>query len=195
MALIGTNSLSADALNDLEPQRMNNWDLQIDGLVGDGDEAKSIILGLQSFQLPTETSDLIEIFYLNEKRQYAGRTNYDGGTLSLTDWIDQGTAEAIRKWREQVYDPHTGAIGLKKNYAKYATLTLYAPGLPGALGNNTLGDAQPTRQWSLLRVWPMSVTWGSLDMGAAEKVQIDVQLVYDKAIMLSQLTGVLSQNP
>jgi hypothetical protein len=177
MALDSARSLTADALNALEPQRMNNWTLEV-GL--GSTEDTDIILGLQSFQLPTETSDLIEIYYMNEKRQYAGRTQYDGGTLTLTDWINQGTALAIKKWREQVYNPVTGSIGLKSEYAKTATLTLYTPGSPGYAGD---GKGVLTKKWILKRVWPMSVSWGPLDMQASEKVQIDVQLVYDKAIL------------
>lgn len=189
MALDGAKSLSADALNSLEPQRMNNWTLTV-GL-GPSDD-NSIILGLQQFQAPTETSDLIEIYYMNEKRQYAGRTQYDGGTLTLTDWINQGTAEAIRFWREQVYNPNTGAIGLKSEYAKEATLEMYAPGNPGGGGN---GSGLVTKKWVLKRVWPLSVSWGPLDMGASEKVQIDVQLVYDKAILEIQSAGIPSSAP
>ena len=178
MALDGVHSLSADALNALEPQRMNNWTLTV-GLGNPYDN--DIILGLQSFQLPTETSDLIEIYYMNEKRQYAGRTMYDGGSLTLTDWINQGTAAAIRRWRSQVYNPRTGSIGLKSEYAKEATLELYAPGHPGT-GSGDDGSGIVTKKWILKRIWPMSVSWGSLDMSASEKVQIDIQLVYDKAI-------------
>jgi len=167
--------LSADAINKLEPHRMNNWSLEIPDL----DESNSLILGLQAFQLPTETSDLIEIYYMNERRQYAGRTLYDGGTLSLTDWIDEGTAEAIRKWRLSVYDPESGRVGLKSDYAKRGLLNMYTPGNPGSDGTDS--EIQATRQWELVNIWPVSVSWGALDMSASDKIQIDVQMVYDKA--------------
>lgn len=175
MPLEPGTGLSANDINDLEPQRMNNWTLEITDLPGQQADTQSIILGLQAFQLPTETSDLIEVYYMNERRQYAGRTMYDGGTLSLTDWIDRGTANAIRKWRKQVYDPDTGRVGIKTQYAKQGDIYLYAPG----------GEAiTPTtvKQWRLLNLWPVSVSWGQLDMSGSDKVQIEVQLVYDKAI-------------
>jgi hypothetical protein len=182
MALTGKVGLSADALNQLEPHRMNNWTLEVEGLSGGQGESgeSSLVLGLQSFQLPTETSDLIEIYYLNERRQYAGRTLYDGGTLQLTDWIDQGTAEVIRAWRAQCYDPHTGRVGLKREYAKTGTISLYAPGNPGSSGDSGR-DPTLTRQWELINLWPVSVSWGPLDMTTSDKISIDVQLVYDKA--------------
>jgi len=178
MALTDARSLSADALNNLEPHRMNSWTLEVPDLTDANGANSSLVLGLQAFQLPTETSDLIEIYYLNERRQYAGRTLYDGGTLSLTDWIDQGTAEAIRKWRLLVYDPETGRVGLKRDYAKRAVLNMYAPGTPGTLGT---GSPVVTRTWELVNMWPVSVSWGALDMTASDKIQIDVQMVYDKA--------------
>lgn len=178
MALTDARSLSADALNSLEPHRMNNWTLEIPDLADANGAQSSLVLGLQAFQLPTETSDLIEIYYLNERRQYAGRTLYDGGTLSLTDWIDQNTAEVIRKWRLLCYDPETGRIGLKSDYAKKGLLNLYAPGSPGTTSGSS---PQVTRQWELVNIWPVSVSWGALDMSASDKIQIDVQLVYDKA--------------
>lgn len=177
MPLEGINSLSADALNQLEPHRMNNWTLEIPDL--DPTSGADLILGLQAFQLPTETSELLEIYYLNERRQYAGRTNYDGGSLSLTDWIDQGTAEAIRKWRKLVYDPETGRIGVKGEYAKQGNLYLYTPGTPGTTEGN---NPKATRQWRLMNIWPISVAWGPLDMASTEKIQIEVQMVYDKAM-------------
>jgi len=174
MALTGKQDLSADALNTLEPQRTNNWTLDVTGLTTD--ENISITLGLQAFQLPTETSDLIEVYYMNERRQYAGRTMYDGGTLSLTDWIDQGTADVIRAWRKEVYDPYTGKIGIKSKYAKRGTINLYAPG-----GETAAGKPTVTKTWTLINLWPVSVTWGNLDMQSSDKVQIEVQMVYDKA--------------
>jgi len=157
---------------------MNNWTLEIPDLADANGQTSSLVLGLQAFQLPTETSDLIEIYYLNERRQYAGRTLYDGGSLSLTDWIDQGTAEVIRKWRKLCYDPATGRIGLKSEYAKRGIITLYTPGSPGT---TVLTVVDVTRQWELVNIWPVSVTWGALDMTTSDKIQIEVQLVYDKA--------------
>jgi hypothetical protein len=178
MALTDLRSMSADALNSLEPHRMNNWTLEVPGLDDANGNSSSLVLGLQSFQLPNETSDLIEIYYLNERRQYAGRTIYDGGSLTLTDWIDQGTAEVIRKWRKLCYDPETGRVGIKTDYAKRGIINLYAPGSPGTLGS---GSPIVTRKWELINLWPVSVAWGALDMQASDKIQIDVQFVYDKA--------------
>lgn len=173
----GPHGLSANALDNLEPQRMNNWSLEIE--LGSDDDAQSIVLGLQAFQLPVETSDLIEIYYMNERRQYAGRTMYDGGSLTLTDWIDQGTANAIRKWRKQCYDPVTGRVGIKTQYAKQATINLYAPGGEGT-------NPKTVKQWNLQNIWPVSVSWGALDMTASDKIQIEVQMVYDKAIPVAK---------
>jgi len=173
---LGQRGLSVDQLNNLEPQRMNNWTLEVEGL-GDGQGGTSaLVLGLQAFQLPTETSDLVEIFYMNERRQYAGRTLYDGGTLSLTDWLDRGTANVIRRWRKECYDPETGRVGIKTQYAKTGTIYLYAPG-----GESASAEPTVTRKWRLEGLWPVSVSWGPLDMSSSDKIQIEVQLVYDKA--------------
>lgn len=180
------NGLSADAINAFEPQRMNNWTLDISVVPGDEDVGEqNIVLGLQSFQLPTETTQPIEIYYLNERRQYAGRTDYEGGNLTLTDWIDKGTAATINAWRRRVYNPETGAVGLKSQYATEALLNLYPPGYPGTVASS--GVPQPTKTWRLINIWPMSVTWGDLDMTASEKIMINVQFVYDKAIF--EVTG------
>lgn len=177
---------SGDQIDGLEPQRMNNWSLEIPfNDINDG--TNIIVLSLQTFQLPTESTDPIEIYYMNEQRSYAGRTRYDGGTLSLTDWIDKGTVDVVNQWRRQVYDPATGRVGLKTEYAKEGNLYLYPPGSPGTTGAN----AAPvfTRQWQLQGLWPESVSWGPLDMAASEKVQIDVTLRYDKAILVTSTTG------
>ena len=100
----------------------------------------------------------------------------------LTDWIDQGTADVIRRWRKQCYDPETGRVGIKAQYAKEGVIYLYAPG----------GEAEkPTvsKQWRLFNIWPVSVSWGALDMTASEKIQIEVQMVYDKALPVPKTFG------
>ena len=100
---MGLINLFADTLDAFEPQRSNNWSLEISGLPGGGENLENIVMGLQTFQLPTETTEPVEIMYLNEKRTYAGRTTYDGGSLQLVDYIDRGVANTINAWVSFVF--------------------------------------------------------------------------------------------
>jgi hypothetical protein len=166
-----TGDMSAGVYDTLEPQRQDNWILDIappgSGSTSIGDAIK---LAIQVMALPNETTDLVELHYLNERRHYAGKTLYEGGTIQCVDFIDQHIATQINAWRRLVYNPLNGKVGWKANYAGQGNIWLYAP------------NGQGERMWELRGLWPSSVNWGGLDYNSGDKVLIDITLVYDKAV-------------
>lgn len=155
-----------------EPQRVNNALLRIDGLNGAGPDADYLQLSIASFPLPKVSNNAIEVGYLNEKRKFAGNPVFDNLACVFNDYIDINTAMLLLKWRHQVYDPTTGRIGLKTQYAKVGDVTLFAPN----------GDDRYTRVYLLQGVWPSMYDPGEIDHMGEDTVKINLELTIDKAI-------------
>jgi len=164
--------LSADFLGAsrgfFEPQRTFNWSLDI--ALDDAGDQNIIVQGLESFDGFTEGNEEIELQYANEKRYFAGQAVYESSSLVLKDYVDQGVAEAIWRWRYQVRNPETGSIGLAKNYKKQADLTIAAP------------DNSIVRIIKFIGMWPVQFKHGPWDMTTSGKTTIEVTLRYDKVI-------------
>jgi len=109
-----------------EPQRANNGLLYITGLnsvqqgagQGTGGAASILTLSLKSFPIPKVTNAPLGVKFLNEERKFAGAPVFDAMTVVFHDYVDQQTASTLQKWRYQVYNPETGQIGLKSQYAQ-----------------------------------------------------------------------------
>lgn len=126
-------------------------------------------LSLDSGSLPDVSVDEIELRYLNVKRYVAGAITYQQMPLVVKDFIDIGTATAIKAWHEQVANPKTNKVGLAKDYKKIGDLILCGP------------DGSFERTWRLFGVWPVSVNYGQLDMNQSDIVRINCVLRYDHA--------------
>lgn len=176
----GDNSLQGN----YELQRQNNWYFEVDPpSQGDNDTKRVIELALDIGFLPSESSDEIEVHFVNERVYIAGKPLYEAGTLTLKDYVDQPVMKAVADWRKTVYDPDTGKIGLAKDYKVGATIVLFAP------------DGTYARKWELLGCWPQNVVYGStLDMSSMEPNKIEITIRYDKArpISLSSSPGQLA---
>lgn len=157
-----------------EPQRAYNWSLEI--ALDDAGDQILIMQGLESFSAPTESNEEITLDYANEKRYVAGKAAYASSTLVLKDFVDMGVANAVIRWRRQVYNPETGSIGLARNYKKNADLTLMAP------------DQSSIRIWKLYGMWPTEADFGNLNMASSDKVMLSLSLRYDRAVPGSNLT-------
>lgn len=157
----------APAGGNYEPQRQNNGVFRVQ--LGDADQSALISLASESFNLPTETSGVVEMHWLNESRKVAGKTVFEDITLTLKDFVDVNTHQACLGWRREVYNPVNGAVGLAANYKKQATVEVFAPN--GGL----------MRRWLLIGCWPMSLNAGSVDHSSEDYNRIEMSLSVDKA--------------
>ena len=161
-----------------EPQRKNNWTLVCSPPGGDG---RILALMLDAASIPKETTAVGVLDYGNEKRYFATKTTFGSVTLRLKDFLDRDTAEMIRKWREKVYNPVTGAVGRTTDYKVTGLLKLFGP------------DGKGVRTWELIGLWPTDVAYGEgLDMAAqgdtaANKIEATLQC--DKMIYKGRTEG------
>lgn len=166
-----TNPQSADHIaaedGSFEPQRQDNFSFEV--ALGDADK-DLIIMSLETAALPTESNEEVEVHYQNERRYVAGKFNVESLALSFKDFVDVDVRGALLRWRKQVYDPHTGKVGLAKDYKKTGYIVMTAP------------DGTSSRVCRLEGCWPQTLNGGQLDMKTADPVMIELTLRYDKPI-------------
>jgi len=160
------NRVFEDALGNFEPQRQFQWTLQVPALPF---WSGKLELALRTGVLPTESNEEIEIPFFNGRNYFAGKAMYEAGTFAFIDYVDQNTAKLIGTWRDLVHNPLTHRIGYAIEYKFDADLILYDP------------HGDPLRQWKIKGLWPQQATYGNLDYGASDVVQIDVNFRYDRA--------------
>lgn len=153
-----------------ELQRQNNALLYVVNLAGNSNNL--VTLSLASFPLPKETTNPIEIGFLNEKRKYAGLTTYDDLTIVFNDFVDKETATLLYQWRYLVKHPVSGVMGNKADYAKTGRAVKFGP------------NGQTDREYELQGIWPSSLDGGEIDFMAEDGVKINMTLTIDKAIYL-----------
>lgn len=162
----------SEQLGAFEPMKAHNFRMFIrstgvgSNLVGD-DFSLAIVTGFT----PSESSEEIEIGIDNERVYYAGRQSYDSGSVTVRDYVDLEVAAYIKEWRKRVFNPETGQMGYKAEYAGTAIVQQYDP----------KGDL--VREWKLINVWPVSVNYGTVDQASTDHITLDITLRYDKAIM------------
>lgn len=161
-----------------EPQRINNFALQIPLLGQNASSADIIDFSLENFDFPKEMNDPIDVPFGNETRRVAGKVNFQELSITLKDYCDPGTAEQCRKWRQRVYNAATGFIGWAANYKCQSSLILFAPN----------GFAE--RQFTLIGMWPMDINYGTGDMNGGDYNRIEMTLSVDKVIPGASVTRV-----
>lgn len=152
-----------------EPQRQNNFTIEIYGLPGD--DGQIIQLGLASIsEIPGAENEIVEIPFQNEKVYVAGKASVAAITLSIRDYVDSQTREALLRWRKEVYDSETGKIGLARDYKKAGAIILTAP------------DGTEERVFDLQGCFLTNDPKGGLDMSASDQIMMEVTLSIDKVI-------------
>lgn len=167
------NHIAAEA-GSLEPQRQNNFSVEIPL---DGNDGDLVVMALHGFTLPQQVNEVIEIEYQNEKRKVAGRASAEEGSLTLKDFVDTDVRGAILRWRKQVYDPQTGNIGLAADYKKSLDVVMHGP------------NGENTRVCKLIGCWPSADPSVELTMDGSDKIMMEVPIQIDKIDWSGSIQG------
>ncbi len=175
----------AGSAGGFEPQRQNNFSLEIHGLPGGDSDRQSIILSLQSLsEIPGSQNATIAIPYQNETRYVAGKATVEAFQMVLRDYVDAETRDAIIRWRRLVYDAGVqganGRIGLAKEYKKEGYIRLHGPDSDEPAGR---------RIATLVGIWPTHDPKGNPDMSADEQMTFEVTLQVDKVVWAGVSAG------
>lgn len=122
-----------------------------------------------NFPLPKETTESNDVNYFNQTIKTAGRTSFETTSLTLRDAIDYDTEKQFLNWRNKVYNPQTGIMGIAEDYKIPATVIEYTP------------NGEQMREWHLEGCWPSGVEYGELTYEDGGEKQISVTITYDFA--------------
>lgn len=168
--------------NDFEPQRNNNFEVQITGLnsltsVDKGraiaaNASELITLSVATYSAPQINVSPIQVSYGNNKIKFAGLPEFPDSSIVLNDYIGINVEKILSAWQKLVYDPKTQVVGLASNYKKNAYLIEYAP------------DGTQARQWMLVGCWPSALQLGDFNQEGGSVRQVTITLTYDYAYPL-----------
>lgn len=165
-----------------EPQRKNNFELQVTGLDNLADiyntefdtktiknAAEVIRLSLAKGFVPSFAQSPIKIGYGNNDIKFAGKPEWNDGDFALNDYIGAATKEVMLAWQRLSYDPKTQKVGRAKDYKKVAYLVETAP------------DGEIVRTWKVLGCWIKDLKFDDYSMDESGKQQMTASISYDYA--------------
>ena len=124
---------------------------------------------LKSFPLPKETTEAQDINYFNQTIKVAGKTTFESFTMVLRDSIGFDVERKFLDWRNRVYDPRTGRMGLAAMYKLDAMVYEFTP------------NRDYYRAWKCEGCFPSGVDYGDMDYDDGGEKQIQVTLSVDRA--------------
>ena len=124
---------------------------------------------LKSFPLPKETTETSDINYFNQTIKVAGRTTFDNFTMVLRDAIGFDVERQFLNWRNRVYEPRTGRMGLAAMYKLDAIVYEFTP------------NRDYYRAWRCEGCFPTAVDYGDMDYDDGGEKQVSVTLSVDRA--------------
>ena len=147
-----------------EKKRQNLFMLQIDGI-----DAWTV----RAASLPKLGINAVEDQFLNERSYSAGRPTWETINVTLIDPIAPSASQKVYEWIILIYDPVTGRMGYKSEYAKDIFLRMLGP------------DGTVVESWKLINCWPSNTDFGEGDMTIdSDFVRLTMTLTYDKAMII-----------
>jgi hypothetical protein len=176
MALTLSNSLSST----MEPYRKNRWIMQFTDIPGAGGTSETLAFCAHTCTRPTQTYNVTEYQRLNERFYVAGKVTWSELSMSFFDFMNGATtgagsaqssaSELLWLWSNKIYNPVTGQMGFKKDYATSGTLAMLDP--QGGI----------VQTWNLFYVWPFTINWGELTADDDGLCEVQATFRYDFAI-------------
>ena len=124
---------------------------------------------VKNFPLPKETTETNDINYFNQTIKVAGKTTFENFTMVLRDSIGFDVEQKFLNWRNRVYDPRTGRMGLAAMYKLDAIVYEFTP------------NRDYYRAWKCEGCFPSGVDYGDMDYDDGGEKQVCVTLSVDRA--------------
>src|SRR5574344_2414587 len=165
----------------LEPMRKNRWVFQFSSIPGNVDEnSEALAFVAHTCNAPAITFDKQTLSRMNEKFNYAGLPTWNDISCSFYDFIRNSSTSTLSagdilyNWASIIYNPLTGQMGYKTQYATSATLAQLDPA-----GN-------VVRAWNMFGIFPTRVNYGNgLSATDSEICEIEATFKYDLAIKIT----------
>lgn len=163
----------------LQPMKKNNWVFKFSMIPGNDDnQPDALAFVAHTCSAPSVQYGDITMKRMNEEFKYAGNPTWNDITCNFYDCIRNGTGnpelsagDILYNWSCMVYNPLTGQMGYKTQYATSATLAQIDP------AGNII------RAWNLFGIYPKQIQFGEgLDYGSGETTDISATFRYDLAV-------------
>lgn len=166
----------------MEALRKNRWVLQFSSIPGTTGKEEELAFVAHTANAPTLTFTASEYKRMNETFYAAGRPTWNELSMTFFDFIRSANGvsagDILYEWSKKIYNPLTGQMGYKSQFATSATFAQLDPA--GAV----------IRAWNLFHVWPTSINFGDgFSADAEDLVDITVTFKYDLAIKIADASN------
>ena len=145
-----------------EPKLKNRFIVQIDGIPA---------YMVKTMNRPQITFDEVTLEHMNVTRYVKGKGRWQTLQCTLYDPIVPSASQAVMEWIRLSHESVTGRDGYSDFYKKDVTFNLLGP----------VGDV--VEEWVLKGAGIQDSTFGDMDFGASEPLEITLTLRYDYAIL------------
>ena len=105
----------------------------------------------------------------NDVVKFAGVPTWNGGTITVADYVGLDTKALLMSWLYKAYNPHTRKGGRMKDYKKTATLCEYTQ------------DYELIRTWTIEGMFITKITEDDFDKENDGPRKLNVEFVFDRA--------------
>ena len=105
----------------------------------------------------------------NDVVKFAGVPTWNGGTITVADYVGLDTKSLLMSWLYKAYNPHTRKGGRMKDYKKSATLCEYTQ------------DYELIRTWTIEGMFITKITEDDFDKENDGPRKLNVEFVFDRA--------------
>ena len=105
----------------------------------------------------------------NDVVKFAGVPTWNGGTITVADYVGLDTKSLLMSWLYKAYNPHTRKGGRMKDYKKTATLCEYTQ------------DYELIRTWTIEGMFITKITEDDFDKEKDGPRKLIVEFVFDRA--------------
>jgi len=129
-----------------------------------------IALAVDTFKLPSFGTEPIQLGWMNEHVNVAGKSVVDDMDVVLKDYVAAPVADILEDWFLQVYNPVNGAIGYANEFKKTAYVYLFAT------------DGSTPRWYELDGCFISKYARGDVDQNTSDYIKITITLSIDRVI-------------
>jgi hypothetical protein len=166
----------------MQPLAKNNWVFQFSAIPGNtSTQAEALAFVAKTCNAPAYTAADMPIDRMNEQYKFAGKISWNDISCTFYDFIrnsssnsENSAGDILYDWFCMIYNPLTGQMGYKTQYATSASLAQTDP------AGNII------RCWNIFGIYPSAVNWGDgLDYSAGGVCEISSTFKYDLAVKVA----------
>lgn len=169
---LGTNHMLG--LDNYTPLTTNNFEIRIFGNDGSDPTSNADLLTLSTDEIGSfgEEQDAITVHYGNGVIKFPSKVTFKEVDWTLNCYCEPNVLDALRAWRQQVYDAETQKMGLPSQYMRQVYFIRYD------------GQGNPRDVIRCPGTWIKGIDYGDMNQTGGDVVKVRTTLVISRAIYL-----------